>query len=87
MIVLGEYVIYLSTYFTIGMIISVVFSIVYMIQDWKNRDEYDPFLFTALNDIGEGFCIGLGWIVSIPVLIVISIIKAILVIISWLIPD
>lgn len=80
MIIIGDYMISISSYFTIGIVISILLFLYYMFNDFKNDNLS---LLGEVNNIGEGFCIGLSWIISIPILVITYIIKAIIIIIYF----
>lgn len=85
MLIIGNLILNLHLYFIIGFIISTALTIYYIGVDFYNESVYELSLYDIINDIGEGFCIGLSWIISIPILIITYIIKALIVIIYFII--
>lgn len=80
MLIIGDYMISISLYFTIGIVISILLFLYYMFDDFRNNDLS---LLGEISNMGEGFCIGLSWIISIPILVITYIIKAIIIIIYF----
>lgn len=66
----------LNIYIAIGVIIFVIETIIFIVQDLK----YDGYLSLdgLIKDISESLIVGLSWIISIPILIVTNILLAII---------
>lgn len=80
MIILGDFAINLSVYLGIGFTIAFFLIIYYLYIDFTNDEEYVSVM-GIINDIGEGLCIGLSWLVSIPILAITNIVKYIILLI------
>lgn len=85
MLIIGSLMLNLHLYIIIGFIISIALATYYIGVDFYNESIYELSLYDIINDISEGFCIGLSWIISIPILVITYIIKALIVIIYFII--
>lgn len=84
MLILGEYVITFQSYFTIGIIVSVLFSIYFLYLDLTNESNVVT-VGTLIKDISEGLVLGLSWIIAVPITTITNIILSLLyVYYSWI---
>lgn len=84
MLILGEYVITFQSYFTIGIIVSILFSIYFLYLDLTNESNVVT-VGTLIKDISEGLVLGLSWIIAVPITTITNIILSLLyVYYSWI---
>lgn len=84
MLILGEYVISFQSYFTIGIIVSILFSIYFLYLDLTNENNVVT-VGTLIKDISEGLVLGLSWIIAVPITTITNIILSLLyVYYSWI---
>lgn len=84
MLILGEYVISFQSYFTIGIIVSILFSIYFLYLDLTNESNVVT-VGTLIKDISEGLVLGLSWIIAVPITTITNIILSLLyVYYSWI---
>lgn len=84
MLILGEYVISFQSYFSIGIIVSILFSIYFLYLDLTNENNVVT-IGTLIKDISEGLVLGLSWIIAVPITTITNIILSLLyVYYSWI---
>ncbi len=84
MLILGEYVISFQSYFLIGIIVSILFSIYFLYLDLTNENNVVT-IGTLIKDISEGLVLGLSWIIAVPITTITNIILSLLyVYYSWI---